>query len=83
MPPVAREKFRFHHVSTDEVFGSAASGAFDETRPYRPNSPYAASKAGADHLVRAWHVTHGLPIVISSCSNNFQCAPRPPAADLW
>ena len=72
LPPPRRERFRFHHVSTDEVFGSlAGDGAFDETTPYRPNSPYSASKAGADHLVRAWHRTHGLPTIISNCSNNF------------
>lgn len=64
--------FRFHHVSTDEVFGSLeASGSFSEQSPYQPNSPYAASKAGADHLVRAWGKTYGLPVVITNCSNNF------------
>lgn len=68
----AKSAFRFHHVSTDEVFGSlGAEGAFSETSPYQPNSPYAASKAGADHLVRAWHGTYGLPIVLSNCSNNY------------
>ena len=68
----ARQRFRFHHVSTDEVFGSLGpSGRFVETSPYDPNSPYAASKAGADHLVRAWHTTYGLPVVISNCSNNY------------
>ncbi|MFP5465782.1 MAG: dTDP-glucose 4,6-dehydratase, partial [Gammaproteobacteria bacterium] len=68
----ARQAFRFHHVSTDEVFGSLGSqGAFDETSPYRPNSPYAASKAASDHLVRAWHRTYGLPVVTSNCSNNY------------
>jgi dTDP-glucose 4,6-dehydratase len=68
----ARERFRFHHVSTDEVYGSLGpTGAFTETSAYGPNSPYAASKAGADHLVRAWHKTFGLPTVISNCSNNF------------
>jgi dTDP-glucose 4,6-dehydratase len=67
-----QDRFRFHHVSTDEVFGSlGVDGAFVETSPYRPNSPYAASKAASDHLVRAWHETHGLPVVISNCSNNF------------
>lgn len=67
-----RAGFRFLHVSTDEVFGSlGATGRFDETTPYRPNSPYAASKAGADHLVRAWHHTFGLPTVTSNCSNNY------------
>jgi dTDP-glucose 4,6-dehydratase len=64
--------FRFHHVSTDEVFGSiGAAGAFTESSPYRPNSPYAASKAAADHLVRAWHCTYGLPVVVSNCTNNY------------
>lgn len=68
----ARERFHFHHISTDEVYGSLGStGAFTEESPYRPNSPYAASKAGADHLVRAWHKTFGLPAVISTCWNNF------------
>ena len=67
-----RERFRFHHVSTDEVFGAlGATGRFDEDSPYRPNSPYAASKAASDHLVRAWHRTYGLPVVISSSGNNF------------
>ena len=68
----ARGRFRFHHVSTDEVFGSlGAQGAFTETSPYQPNSPYSASKAAADHLVRAWHHTYGLPVVVSNCSNNY------------
>jgi dTDP-glucose 4,6-dehydratase len=67
-----RASFRFHHVSTDEVFGSLGEeGLFSERSPYGPNSPYAASKAASDHLVRAWHHTYGLPIVISNCSNNF------------
>jgi dTDP-glucose 4,6-dehydratase len=67
-----KQRFRFQHVSTDEVYGSlGATGAFSETNPYQPNSPYAASKAGADHLVRAWHRTYGLPTLISNCSNNF------------
>jgi dTDP-glucose 4,6-dehydratase len=66
------EQFRFHHISTDEVFGSlGADGFFDEETPYRPNSPYSASKAASDHLVRAWHHTYGLPVVISNCSNNY------------
>jgi dTDP-glucose 4,6-dehydratase len=65
-------RFRFLHVSTDEVFGSlGAEGAFTEETPYRPNSPYSASKAGSDHLVRAWHQTYGLPVVLSNCSNNY------------
>ena len=67
-----RSRFRFLHVSTDEVFGSLGdAGAFDETTPYRPSSPYAASKAAADHLVRAWHRTFGLPTIVSNCSNNY------------
>jgi dTDP-glucose 4,6-dehydratase len=64
--------FRFLHVSTDEVFGSlGATGAFTEESAYRPNSPYSASKAAADHLVRAWHHTFGLPVLITNCSNNY------------
>ena len=67
------EQLRFHHVSTDEVFGSLGSGddAFTETTPYAPNSPYAASKASSDHLVRAYFHTYGLPISITNCSNNY------------
>ncbi len=72
LPPAEKSRFRFLHVSTDEVYGSRdESGAFAEDAPYRPNSPYAASKAGADHLARAWHRTYGLPVLISNCSNNF------------
>ena len=65
--------FRFHHVSTDEVYGSlgADAPAFTETHPYEPNSPYSASKAASDHLVRAWHHTYGLPVLTSNCSNNY------------
>jgi dTDP-glucose 4,6-dehydratase len=64
--------FRFHHISTDEVFGSLGQESlFSEESPYRPNSPYSASKAAADHLVRAWHHTYGLPTVVSNCSNNY------------
>tara|TARA_R110002096_G_scaffold2741_19_gene14161 strand:+ start:989 stop:2074 length:1086 start_codon:yes stop_codon:yes gene_type:complete len=64
--------FVFHHISTDEVFGSLPSpGRFTEASPYRPNSPYSASKAAADHLVRAWHKTYGLPVVMTNCSNNY------------
>jgi len=64
--------FRFHHVSTDEVYGSlGATGQFSETSPYAPNSPYSASKAASDHLVRAWHETYGLPVLITNCSNNY------------
>jgi dTDP-glucose 4,6-dehydratase len=64
---------RFHHVSTDEVFGSLEPGdpPFKETSPYRPNSPYSASKAASDHLARAWWKTYGLPVTISQCSNNY------------
>lgn len=68
----ARERFRFQHISTDEVFGSLGpTGTFAETTPYAPNSPYAASKAASDHLVRAWHHTHGLPTLATNCSNNY------------
>jgi len=67
-----RDLFRFHHVSTDEVFGSLPeSGRFTEESPYRPNSPYSATKASADHLVRSWHHTYGLPVLITNCSNNY------------
>jgi dTDP-glucose 4,6-dehydratase len=67
-----KHAFRFHHVSTDEVFGSLDdTGLFSETSPYQPNSPYSASKAASDHLVRAWHHTYGLPIITSNCSNNY------------
>ena len=72
LPAERRRRFRFHHVSTDEVFGSlGADGRFSEESRYQPNSPYAASKAAADHLVRAWHETYGLPTVMSNCSNNY------------
>ncbi len=67
----ARAGFRFLHVSTDEVYGSSKTGRFSETTAYAPNSPYAASKAGADHLVRAYHETYGIPTLITNCSNNF------------
>ncbi len=68
----ARERFRFHHVSTDEVYGALGeTGRFTEETPYRPNSPYSASKAASDHLVRAWGHTFGLPVVTSNCSNNY------------
>ena len=64
--------FRFHHISTDEVFGSLGStGMFAEDTPYDPRSPYSASKASSDHLVRAWHETYGLPVVLTNCSNNY------------
>ena len=68
----ARDRFRFHHVSTDEVFGSLGdTGLFTEETPYSPTSPYSASKAASDHLVRAWGETYGLPIVVTNCSNNY------------
>ena len=69
----AKAAFRFHHVSTDEVYGSLApdAPAFTETHAYEPNSPYSASKAASDHLVRAWHHTYGLPVVTTNCSNNY------------
>ena len=66
------DSFRFHHISTDEVFGSLGpSGKFTETTPYDPRSPYSASKAASDHLVRAWGETYGLPVLITNCSNNY------------
>jgi dTDP-glucose 4,6-dehydratase len=73
LPPAEREAFRFHHVSTDEVYGSlgAEDPAFTETHPYQPNSPYSASKAASDHLVRAWFHTYGLPVLTTNCSNNY------------
>ena len=72
LPSAPQAEFRFHHVSTDEVFGSlGADGRFDETTAYAPRSPYSASKAAADHLVRSWHHTYGLPVVVSNCSNNY------------
>ena len=72
LPAAARPGFRFLHVSTDEVFGSLGpDGLFAEATPYRPNSPYAASKAASDHLVRAWHHTYGLPTLTTNCSNNY------------
>jgi dTDP-glucose 4,6-dehydratase len=73
LPPAENAGFRFHHVSTDEVYGSLASNApaFTETHPFAPNSPYSASKAASDHLVRAWFHTYGLPVVATNCSNNY------------
>jgi dTDP-glucose 4,6-dehydratase len=72
LPAGRRDNFRFHQISTDEVFGSlGSSGRFTETSPYAPNSPYAASKASADHLVRAWHHTYGFPVIVTNCSNNY------------
>jgi dTDP-glucose 4,6-dehydratase len=69
----AKKQFRFLHVSTDEVYGTLSSTdpAFKETNPYEPNSPYSASKAASDHLVRAWHHTYGLPVLTTNCSNNY------------
>lgn len=80
LPPARREAFRFHHISTDEVYGDlphpdedpqASSQLFTERTPYAPSSPYSASKASADHLVRAWRRTYGLPTLITNCSNNY------------
>jgi dTDP-glucose 4,6-dehydratase len=73
LPPARRAAFRFHHVSTDEVFGALGPDdpAFTETTPYDPRSPYSASKAASDHLVRAWHHTYGLPTIVSNTSNNY------------
>jgi dTDP-glucose 4,6-dehydratase len=72
LDPEARARFRFQHISTDEVFGSlGATGRFEETTAYQPNSPYSASKAASDHLVRAWHHTYGLPTLTTNCSNNY------------
>src|SRR3954453_18766761 len=72
LEPAARDAFRFLHVSTDEVYGTLGeTGLFSEETPYAPNSPYAASKAAADHLVRAYYQTYGLPTLITNCSNNY------------
>jgi dTDP-glucose 4,6-dehydratase len=73
LDPEAQRRFRFHHVSTDEVFGDLPfdEGIFTEQTPYAPSSPYSASKAASDHFVRAWHETYGLPVVLSNCSNNY------------
>jgi dTDP-glucose 4,6-dehydratase len=72
LPAAEREAFRFLHVSTDEVYGSLGdTGAFTEETPYAPNSPYSASKAASDHLVRAFHHTYGLPVLTTNCSNNY------------
>ena len=73
LPDYRAGAFRFHHVSTDEVFGDLPfdEGIFTEETPYAPSSPYSASKAASDHLVRAWHHTYGLPVVLSNCSNNY------------
>ena len=72
LPETKKSLFRFHHVSTDEVYGSLGkTGCFTEQTAYQPNSPYSASKAASDHLVRAWHHTFGLPVVTTNCSNNY------------
>src|SRR4051812_49108524 len=72
LPDARKDTFRFHHISTDEVFGSLGDeGLFCETTAYDPRSPYSASKAGSDHLVRAWYHTYGMPIVVTNCSNNY------------
>ncbi|MGE3332616.1 MAG: dTDP-glucose 4,6-dehydratase [Rhodospirillaceae bacterium] len=72
LPGARKDAFRFHHISTDEVYGTLGEeGLFTETTPYAPNSPYSASKAGSDHLVRAWHHTYGMPVVTTNCSNNY------------
>jgi dTDP-glucose 4,6-dehydratase len=72
LPKGAQSDFRFHHISTDEVFGSLdADGCFTEETAYDPRSPYSASKAASDHLVRSWHHTYGLPVLVTNCSNNY------------
>lgn len=72
LPGEARDRFRFHHISTDEVYGSLGEeGFFTEHTAYDPSSPYSASKASSDHLVRAWHRTYGLPVIVTNCSNNY------------
>ncbi|KWS27747.1 dTDP-glucose 4,6-dehydratase [Pseudomonas syringae] len=73
LPEAQRQAFRFHHISTDEVYGDlhGVDDLFTETTPYAPSSPYSASKAASDHLVRAWHRTYGLPVVVTNCSNNY------------
>ena len=73
LPPDAKKNFRFHHISTDEVYGDleGTTDLFKETTPYSPSSPYSASKASSDHLVRAWQRTYGLPVMVTNCSNNY------------
>jgi len=73
LPPEQQAAFRFHHISTDEVYGDlhGTDDLFTETTPYAPSSPYSASKAASDHLVRAWHRTYGLPVLVTNCSNNY------------
>ena len=78
LPADRQARFRFVHVSTNEVFGSlGATGFFDETTPYDPSSPYSASKAASDHMARAWHRTYGLPVIVTNCSNNYGPAQFP------
>lgn len=73
LPEIKKSRFKFHHISTDEVYGDLedTTNLFTETTPYLPSSPYSASKASSDHLVRAWHRTYGLPVVVTNCSNNY------------
>lgn len=73
LPDKALQDFRFHHISTDEVYGDlhGIDDLFTEETPYQPSSPYSASKASSDHLVRSWHITYGLPVVVTNCSNNY------------
>jgi dTDP-glucose 4,6-dehydratase len=72
LAPDAQSRFRFVHVSTDEVYGSLGpTGRFREDTPYQPSSPYSASKAASDHLAHAWHKTYGLPVIVSNCSNHY------------
>ncbi|MDX1538556.1 dTDP-glucose 4,6-dehydratase [Arsukibacterium sp.] len=73
LPEERKKAFRFHHISTDEVYGDlhGTDDLFNETTPYSPSSPYSASKASSDHLVRAWHRTYGLPVIVTNCSNNY------------
>ncbi|WP_369960241.1 dTDP-glucose 4,6-dehydratase [Pseudomonas benzenivorans] len=73
LPAARKQAFRFHHISTDEVYGDlhGVDDLFSETTPYAPSSPYSASKAASDHLVRAWHRTYGLPVLLTNCSNNY------------
>ncbi|WP_215397966.1 dTDP-glucose 4,6-dehydratase [Rheinheimera oceanensis] len=73
LPKARKQAFRFHHISTDEVYGDlhGTDDLFTETTPYAPSSPYSASKASSDHLVRAWHRTYGLPVIVTNCSNNY------------
>lgn len=73
LPETRKQAFRFHHISTDEVYGDleGTTDLFTETTPYAPSSPYSASKASSDHLVRAWHRTYGFPILVTNCSNNY------------